>query len=168
MPQPRFHGGGLRAGLQPLPGCAARDLAEAGTAGDDTHGHVDDVARFVAPDTIVCAVCRDPVDPNYGPLAENLRILRAARDPAGHPFRVVELPMAPPDDSADETLPASYANFLICGDSVIVPTFGVETDAAALETLGRAAGRRPAGLYSNDLIEGGGSVHCLTHQIAAV
>ena len=131
---------------------------EGGLAADDTHGHVDGVARFVSADTVVCQVAQDPSDENYAVLRENLRILRAARLEDGRGLEVLELP---------STDGAEYANFLICGKTVIVPVFGAPGDERALEILGRATGRRPRPLFARDLILGGGAVHCLTHQIPA-
>ena len=106
-----------------------------GIAGDDTHGHVDDIARFVAPDTIVAAVEPDTSDPNHAPLAENLARLKAARTLAGKPFTVVELPMPRPVVFRGQRLPASYANFYIANGLVLVPTFHDPNDRVALNTL---------------------------------
>ena len=92
-----------------------------GVAGDDTDGHIDDIARFVSPRTIVCAVEEDPADPNYAPLQDNLRRLELARDPAGRPYQVVKLPMPGRILAEGEPLPASYANFYIANDVVLLP-----------------------------------------------
>ena len=102
-----------------------------GIAGDDTHGHVDDLARFVSPDTVVLASEADRADPNYEPLRENAAILRAAG------LRVVKLPMPRPLLFTGQRLPASYANFYIANGLVLVPTFNDPNDRIALNTLAR-------------------------------
>ncbi|MGO9619572.1 MAG: agmatine/peptidylarginine deiminase [Bryobacteraceae bacterium] len=130
-----------------------------GIAGDDTHGHVDDIARFVARDTVAAASEADPSDANYLPLRENLRILRAAG------LRVVKLPMPRPLIFAGRRLPASYANFYIANRLVLVPTFNDPADRVALAALARAfPDREVAGINSTDLIWGLGALHCMTQQ----
>ncbi len=134
-----------------------------GVAGDDTHGHVDDIARFVDPETIVVAREGSRRDENHAPLADNLARLRGARDARGRPFRVVTLPMPEPIHFEDYRLPASYANFYIGNRVVLVPTFNDRSDHLALDTLGRLfPGREVIGVHSVDLILGLGSLHCLT------
>ena len=140
---------------------------EGGIAGDDTHGHVDGVARFVAPNRVLAAAPRDPADENHRVLAENLRILRAERDARGRRLEVVELPMPARREHEGEALPASYANFLILNDLVIVPAFDDPNDARARAIIEQATGRRAVGLDSRDLVVGQGTVHCLTHHIPA-
>ncbi len=108
-----------------------------GVAGDDTDGHIDDIARFVSPRTIVCAVEEDPADPNYAPLQDNLRRLELARDPAGRPYQVVKLPMPGRIVAEGEPLPASYANFYIANDVVLLPVYEHANDAQAIDTLSR-------------------------------
>jgi len=136
-----------------------------GIAGDDTHGHVDDIARFAAPDTVVAAVEGDRRDPNHEPLAENLRTLRAARAASGKQFTVVELPLPRPIVFRGQRLPASYANFYIANDVVLVPTFHDPNDRVALNTLAEVfAGRDVIGVHSVDLIWGLGGLHCMTQQ----
>lgn len=136
-----------------------------GIAGDDTHGHVDDIARFVDPATIVAVREGSRRDENREPLEENLRRLREARDPQGRPFRVVTLPMPEPIWYEGERLPASYANFYIGNRTVLVPTFNDPNDLLALDTLGRLfPGREVVGIHSVDLILGLGTIHCLTQQ----
>ena len=93
-----------------------------GITGDDTHGHVDDITRFVSPVTIVTVTEANPADDNHLPLKENLERLREARDPAGRPFTIVELPMPSPIVFEGQRLPASYANFYIANGLVLVPT----------------------------------------------
>ncbi|HEY9142185.1 MAG TPA: agmatine deiminase family protein [Bryobacteraceae bacterium] len=130
-----------------------------GIAGDDTHGHVDDIARFVARDTVAAASESDPSDANYLPLRENLRILRAAG------LRVVKLPMPRPLCFAGRRLPASYANFYIANRLVLVPTFNDPADRVALAALARAfPDREVTGINSTDLIWGLGTLHCMTQQ----
>ena len=137
----------------------------AGIAGDDTHGHVDDVARFVAPRTIVAAREPDPDDPNHAPLEENLRRLRSATASDGGHFEVVELPMPSPIEYSGQRVPASYLNFYIANGIVLVPTFNDPKDREALTILARLfPDRTVTGLHSGDLIWGLGSVHCLTQQ----
>ncbi|GIW72941.1 MAG: agmatine deiminase [Planctomycetota bacterium] len=143
---------------------------EAGIAGDDTDGHVDDVARFVAPDTIVCAVESDPAHPNYHPLQANLERLHRFRDADGRPFRIIQLPM-PPDveNERGELLPASYANFLIANGTVLVPAFEPRADVEAMHVLQSALPRHQlVPIPSRDLVLGLGAVHCLTQQVPAI
>ena len=136
-----------------------------GIAGDDTHGHVDDVARFVQADTVVAAVEPDPRDDNHAPLADNLRRLRAMRDLRGRPLRVVTVAMPRPLFFDGERLPASYVNFYVGNDVVLVPTFNDPADRAALDILaGLFPGREVVGIHAGDLVLGLGAVHCVTQQ----
>jgi agmatine deiminase len=136
-----------------------------GIVGDDTHGHVDDLARFVGPRTIVTVVENDPVDPNYEPLQDNLHRLRQATDTAGRPFDVVPLPMPAPVWFDCQRLPASYANFYIANDRVLVPTFNDPHDRHALDILAPLfPGRTVIGIHAVDLVWGLGTLHCLTQQ----
>jgi agmatine deiminase len=136
-----------------------------GIAGDDTHGHIDDIARFVAPDTIIAAVERDTSDPNHEPLAENLRQLKAARMPGEKQFTVVELPMPRPIVFRKQRVPASYANFYLANGVVLVPTFHDPNDRIALNTLAQVFPDRDIiGVHSVDLIWGLGALHCMTQQ----
>ena len=140
-----------------------------GIAGDDTHGHVDDLARFVDPTTVVTVVERRPDDPNYGPLRENLARLQAAKDQDGNPLRVVELPMPAPVVFDHQWLPASYANFYIANGVVLVPTFNDPADREALTILaGLFPDREVIGIHCVDLVFGLGTLHCLTQQQPAV
>ncbi len=137
----------------------------AGITGDDTDGHVDDLARFVAPGIVVTVIEDDPRDENYAPLAENLRRLRAMRDAAGRTLRVETLPMPPALHCEGTRLPASYANFYILNGGVLMPTFGCAADGVAAATLERLfPGRRVVGIPSLDLVWGLGAIHCLTQQ----
>jgi agmatine deiminase len=136
-----------------------------GIAGDDTHGHIDDIARFAAPDRIITAIERDTSDPNHAPLAENLRQLKAARTPGGKQFTVVELPMPRPIVFRRQRVPASYANFYIVNGAVLMPTFHDPNDRVALNTLAEVfPGRDVIGVHSVDLIWGLGALHCMTQQ----
>ncbi|MGC2322170.1 MAG: agmatine deiminase family protein [Terriglobales bacterium] len=136
-----------------------------GIAGDDTHGHVDDIARFVAPDTVVACVEPDPSDSNHGPLRENLERLRAASDQDGAPLRIVELPMPAPVVFRGQRLPASYANFYIANRLVLVPTFNDPKAPRALEILARLfPDREVVGIHCGDLVWGLGTLHCMTQQ----
>ena len=136
-----------------------------GIVGDDTHGHVDDIARFAASDTIVAAVEPNTSDPNHAPLAENLARLKAARTPSGKQFNIVELPMPHAVIFRGQRLPASYANFCIANGLVLVPTFHDPNDRIALNTLAQVfPDREVIGVHSMDLIWGLGALHCMTQQ----
>ena len=136
-----------------------------GIAGDDTHGHVDDVARFVAPDTVVAASESDTSDANHAPLADNLARLRTMADLHGRPLRVVALPMPRPISFDGIRLPASYLNFYIANRSVLVPTFNDPADRIALDRLATLfPGREVVGIHAGDLILGLGALHCVTQQ----
>ena len=138
---------------------------DSGITGDDTHGHVDDITRFVAPDTVVTAVETNPDDPNYEPLRENIRRLRAATDQDGEPLAIIELPMPAPVIFEGRRLPASYANFYIANGIVLVPVFNDANDRFALDILADLFPDRDViGIYSGDLIWGFGAMHCMTQQ----
>ena len=136
-----------------------------GIVGDDTHGHIDDVARFVGERTIVAAREADPNDPNHPILEENLTRLRAASGPEGRPYEVVELPMPAPIAYSGQRVPASYLNFYLANGIVLVPTFNDPADRVALTTLaGLFPDRTVRGIHCGDLIWGLGTIHCLTQQ----
>ena len=136
-----------------------------GVAGDDTHGHVDDITRFVGPATVVTAVEPDRSDPNHEPLAENLERLKAARTLDGKQFDIVELPLPKPVVFRGQRLPASYANFYIANGLVLVPTFNDANDRVALNILaGVFPDREVIGIHSVDLVWGLGTLHCMTQQ----
>jgi agmatine deiminase len=136
-----------------------------GIAGDDTHGHVDDLARFVGPGTVVMVVERDPSDVNFEPLQDNLQRLRGMTDLQGKPLEVIELPMPAPVYFQGQRLPVSYANFFIANDRVLVPTFSDANDRHALNILaGLFPGRQVVGIHAVDLLWGLGTLHCLTQQ----
>jgi agmatine deiminase len=136
-----------------------------GIAGDDTHGHVDDITRFVASDTIVTVTEPNTADDNHQPSAENLERLRQARNLDGQPYRIVELPMPAPIIFQGQRLPASYANFYIANGLVLVPTFNDPNDRKALNILADLfPGRQVVGIHSGDLVWGLGTLHCMTQQ----
>ena len=139
-----------------------------GIVGDDTDGHIDDLTRFVAADTVVTVVEADPVDPNFAPLRENRARLAAMRLPDGRPLQVIELPMPAPLERNGERLPASYANFYIGNRVVLLPVFGCPQDAEAGATLARCfPGRRVVPVDCRDIVVGLGTLHCLTQQVPA-
>ncbi|MGB6803001.1 MAG: agmatine deiminase family protein [Candidatus Sulfotelmatobacter sp.] len=136
-----------------------------GIVGDDTHGHVDDLTRFVAPDTVVTMVETNPRDANHKPLRDNLRRLQSATDQNGKPLNIVELPMPAPVIFEHHRLPASYANFYIANGIVLVPVFNDPNDRIALNTLAALFPTREAvPIYSGDLVWGLGTMHCMTQQ----
>jgi agmatine deiminase len=136
-----------------------------GIAGDDTDGHVDDLARFVAPRTVVTVVEHDRRDENYEPLRANHARLVEMADEQGEPLRIVTLPMPAPIVHDGQRLPASYANFYIGNRVVLVPTFAQSSDAVALEILRSLfPGRTVVGIHAVDMILGLGAFHCVTQQ----
>lgn len=136
-----------------------------GVAGDDTHGHVDDISRFVGPETIVTAVEPDASDANHEPLGENLARLKAARTREGKQFTIVELPLPRPVVFRGQRLPASYANFYAANGLVLMPTFHDPRDRVALQILSDVfPDREVIGIHSVDLIWGLGALHCMTQQ----
>ena len=140
-----------------------------GIEGDDTDGHIDDVARFVADATVVAAVETQRGDPNCEGLEANLRRLRAMRTADGKPLAVVPLPMPPPLRVGGVRLPASYANFYLANGVALVPTFDSTSDARALDVLREVLpGREVVGIDCRDLVVGLGAIHCLTQQQPAL
>ncbi len=138
---------------------------ERGIAGDDTHGHVDDIARFVGPRTVVTAYEPDPDDPNHEPLSDNFRWLKKSTDQSGKSLKVVKLPMPKPVYFEGQRLPASYANFYIANQLVLVPIFSDPNDRVALDTLAELFPEREViGIYCRDFIWGLGAMHCMTQQ----
>jgi agmatine deiminase len=139
-----------------------------GIAGDDTDGHVDDIARFVDPTTVLCAWEDDPKDENYAILKENYELLKRETDQDGRPLNVIKLPM-PGRVGKDERLPASYANFYIGNDVVMVPVFGHENDNVALKTIQAAfPNRKIVGINCRDMVYGLGTIHCISQQQPAL
>ena len=147
--------------------CGARKVLwlGRGIAGDDTDGHIDELARFVGPATVVAAVEANANDENHEPLAENLRRLRQMTDADGRPLRVVPLPMPRPLRYEEQRLPASYLNFYIANGVVIVPQFDDPADDVVVRALGELfPGREIRGQYAVDLFWGLGAFHCITQQ----
>ncbi len=136
-----------------------------GIVGDDTHGHVDDLCRFVSPDTVVLVQEKNSKDDNYKTLNENRERLQNLRLKNGSKPEVIYLPMPEPVIFKGRRLPASYANFYISNSAVLVPTFDDPNDKTALGIIGEAVTDRPVvGIHSLDLVWGLGTLHCLTHE----
>jgi agmatine deiminase len=136
-----------------------------GIIGDDTDGHIDDTVRFVNEDTVITVIEEDPQDENYALLRENLADLKKMRLLNGKPLNIIELPMPEAVIYEDQRLPASYANFYIANESVIVPTFRCDRDEKALRIIESCfPGRRIVGIDSTEIIWGLGSFHCLSQQ----
>lgn len=137
-----------------------------GIVGDDTHGHIDDLCRFVNENTVVTVLEENPKDKNYQPLQENLKRLQQAQLENGNPIKIVLLPMPKPIIFEGLQLPASYANFLITNKTVLVPTFNDVKDRVALNVLSDCFPDRDViGISCIDLIWGFGTLHCLSQQI---
>lgn len=147
--------------------CAARNVIwlGGGIVGDDTDGHIDELARFVSLRTVLAAVEEDASDPNYEPLRDNLARLHAARDEQGRPLEVITLPMPRPIHFGEQRLPASYMNFYIANGLVVVPQFGDVADEIVIDTLAKVfPGRRIVGQRAVELAWGLGAFHCITQQ----
>jgi agmatine deiminase len=139
-----------------------------GIVGDDTHGHIDDLARFTDESTIVAVMEDDPKDPNHEPLKENLMRLREMTDRHGRPFRIATLPMPSPVEFRGQRLPASYANFYIGNAATLVPVFNDPRDRLALNILQDLIPDRPVHpINCRDLVLGLGTLHCMTQQVPA-
>lgn len=140
-----------------------------GIVGDDTDGHVDDMARFVNETTVVIAVEEDPEDENYEALQENYRRLQSFTGLDGRLLDVVKLPMPEPVCYDGERLPASYANFYIANTVVLVPTYRCARDRVAIDVLQRFfSSREVIGIDCSDLVWGLGAIHCVTHEEPAL
>ena len=139
---------------------------ERGVAGDDTDGHIDDIARFVDENTVVCMAEQDSGDVNHAVLKRNQEVLSGHKDEDGRRLEVVTLSMPREVDGDDGRLPASYANFYIGNSAVLVPVFGdARRDSAALETLSEYfSGRKVVPVDSRELVYGFGGIHCVTQQ----
>ncbi len=136
-----------------------------GCAGDDTHGHIDDIARFVAPGKVVLACEDDPKDENFKSSQENFKRLENATDAAGKKLEVIKLPLPRAIWFGEERLPASYANFYIANKVVLVPTFNDPLDLVALNILSNLfPTRKVIGIHAVDLVLGQGTLHCLSQQ----
>ncbi|HYP02569.1 MAG TPA: agmatine deiminase family protein, partial [Pyrinomonadaceae bacterium] len=134
-----------------------------------TDGHIDDIARFVAPDTIVCALEDDPADPNYELLQDNYRRLQLATDARGAAYQIHTLPMPGLVGGREDRLPASYANFYIANNVVLLPAFGHPNDVRAADILQHLLpARRVVPIDAEQLVWGMGTLHCLSQQQPAV
>ena len=137
-----------------------------GIDGDDTHGHVDDICRFVSPDTVVACYEPDTTDPNHQKLEDNLKILRNIKLANGRKLKVIPMPMPGRIDFEDMRLPASYVNFIYVNGGLIVPTFNDANDTDALNIYRKIfPNRQIIGINATDLIWGLGTLHCLSHEI---
>ncbi|MBM4297541.1 MAG: agmatine deiminase family protein, partial [Deltaproteobacteria bacterium] len=140
-----------------------------GIVGDDTDGHIDDIARFVDPTTVVCIVETDARDDNYRFLQDNFERLQSARDPSGAKLNVIALPCPAPLYSDGARLPASYANFYLANGVVLVPVFDDRHDGEALGILQELfPNRQVIGLRCNAVVAGLGAIHCVTQQEPAI
>ena len=138
---------------------------QGGIAGDDTDGHVDEVARFVDSHTIVAALEEDSLDPNHQVLKENRNLLSKAQDQDGNPFKIIDLPMPKPIERNQTRFPASYLNFYIANECVLVPVFGDKNDTKALGILKSLfSARMVIGIPAFPLVYGQGAIHCITQQ----
>ena len=138
---------------------------ERGIVGDDTHGHVDDIARFTGARTVLAASEGDPADPNHAILKENLKLLRKMTDTMGRALEIVPLPMPAPVVFKGQRVPASYANFYISNGTVLVPTFDDPNDLKALNVIQKVLPKHCiVPIYCGDLIWGLGAIHCMTQQ----
>jgi agmatine deiminase len=156
---------GTERALRGLARRTARRLARRRHRGDDTHGHVDDLARFVDPSTVVLAMADDPRDENFARLKDNHDRLTHATDQDGNVLRVLPLPMPEPLVYEGCRLPASYANFYVGNAAVLVPTFNDPADRRALAMLAALfPDRRVVGIHAVDLVLGLGTIHCMTQQ----
>jgi agmatine deiminase len=136
-----------------------------GIVGDDTDGHIDDTVRFVNEDTVITVVEENPGDENYELLQHNLKQLQAMRLLNGKQLNIVEIPMPDPVIWEDQMLPASYANFYIANNQVVVPTYRSDKDQQVMDIIGQCfPGREVVGIDSTDIIWGLGSFHCLSQQ----
>jgi agmatine deiminase len=138
---------------------------DSGIAGDDTHGHVDDITRFVAPNTVVTMIEQNEQSDNYAALHANLGRLKNVRTSDGQKLDIVEIPLPRPVVFEGRQLPASYANFYIANGALLAPVFNDPNDRIALNTLAELFPTREiVPIYSGDLIWGFGALHCMTQQ----
>src|SRR3989338_4293750 len=136
-----------------------------GIAGDDTDGHIDDIARFVSQNTVLCAFEDNKDDENFEVLKENYELLLKMKDEGGKPLNIIRLPMPGFVGDSERSWPASYCNFYIGNEAVVVPAFGHENDRKALEILLNLFPKRKVlGISSRELVYGFGSFHCLSQQ----
>ncbi len=163
---PRLDRGAIETWLKRLLGVTQVIWLGEGIIGDDTDGHVDDITRFVAVDTVVTVVEPDPADANHAALRDNRERLAAVTLPDGRPLKVIELPMPAPVECEGRRLPASYANFYVGNRIVLMPTFDCPADEEAAAILAQCfPGRRIVALDCRDVVAGLGTFHCLTQQV---
>lgn len=156
----------VEARLKPALGVSKILWIESGLANDHTDGHIDTLVRFVAPATVVCMLPESPEDPNYDVLLAIYEQLRTLTDAKGRSLKVIPVPSPGRVTSREgELLPASYVNFYIANTTVVVPTYGVESDAKAVEAIAKLfPSRKTVGLPARTILEGGGAFHCITQQ----
>jgi agmatine deiminase len=136
-----------------------------GIVGDDTDGHVDDIARFVGPKTVLCATEHNKSDENHAALQKNFELLTIMKDQDGNPLEVKELPMPGEVNSPYGRLPASYANFYIGNGAVLLPVFNHKNDDVAINLLKESfPTRKIVPIYCEPLVWGSGAIHCVTQQ----
>ena len=165
---PRLGKNALESVLREYLGVKSVIWLKRGIEGDDTDGHVDDVARFIGPTKLVTAYEPEASDPNHGALEEDLAILESSTDQDSRPLEVIRLPMPRPIYSGDRRLPASHLNFYIGNSCVLVPTFGGDSDKEALRLLGGLFPRKEVvGVDCRALVYGLGTIHCVTQQVPA-
>lgn len=166
---PKMGKGGIEGVLGDYVGAGHVVWLKNGIEGDDTDGHVDDIARFVGPRSVLAAVEPRRSDPNHGALQENLTLLAHATDSGGRSLNVTEIPMPREVSSNGVRLPASHLNFYIGNRAVLVPIFGGKSDRTALEALGeRFPTREVVGIDSRALVYGLGAIHCVTQQVPVI
>lgn len=161
---PRLDARGIELRLSRFLGARRVVWLGRGIAGDDTDGHVDDIARFLAPGLVCAAVEDDPGDENHAQLQDNFRQLRRTRDASGRLLEVVPLPMPRPVVQLGLRTPASYCNFLISARGIVLPVFGDRKDELAIRRLESATGRTVFPVDCREIIYGQGSLHCLSQQ----
>jgi agmatine deiminase len=165
---PRMSRNDIEAALRRYLGVAQVLWLGDGIDGDDTDGHIDDLTRFVAVDRVITMVEPNRFDVNHKPLTENLAHLRSMRLPHDRPLEIVEIPMPAPLSREGRRLPASYANFYIGNEVVLVPIFACEQDALAIDVIGNCfPGRSIVPIDCREVVVGLGTFHCLTQQIPA-
>ncbi len=136
-----------------------------GLVDDETDGHIDNVARFVAPGRVMCAVSSDSSDRNHGPLMENMATLQGQSNAHGRPLEVIELPLPAPRSGQAGQLPLSYLNFYIANGGIVMPAFDDPMDEPARAIIAAEfADRRVVQLPALDIVRGGGGIHCITQQ----
>ncbi len=167
---PHLSQGEIEQRLQTALGVSRVLWIEAGLKNDHTDGHIDTIARFVAPHTVMCMLTDDRSDPNYQVLQDIYEQLQGFRDATDTPLRIITIPSPHTVlDEAGELLPASYLNFYIANGAVLVPTYGVAQDQQAVTQIAQFFGdRQTVGLSARHILLGGGAFHCITQQQPAL